>query len=183
MFKRMLGANLAALALGGAAMASEAGSSAAAGGRTGGSSGFANATAHYEGDIGFANSKTHSGEVNFGRGVAIGLDENGLSLSISHALATKFGPAIATNFNLSIDRDGDVSSSHGIAVGEGPLHRAAEAGGATSAGRRDGGATSFARADSDRFGRARAHSESLQSRDRERDGRRHSEPHLIRVRR
>ncbi len=139
-----------------AALGSEAQTSASAGSHRGQRNGTANATASYEGDVGFARTDSRSGAVNLARGVAVGFDEDGLSLSISNAIAPRFGPALATNFNLSIDADGDVSTSHGIALANSPIHRDVSAGGSTRSGGRFATpvATSTASANTDPFGRA-----------------------------
>lgn len=142
------------------AMASDAATSATAGRGPGG--GNAAATARYEGEVGFARTNTQTGRVNLARGVAVGIDDDGLSLSISNAIATSHGPAVASTLNLSIDRDGSVATSSGVSVANGPIQREATAGGQTSTGR--GGATAQALASgrTDRFGQVRAttHSES-----------------------
>lgn len=119
---------LVALSCGNAVFASEAQTSATAGGGLG-RAGTAAATARYEGDRGFARTDTKTGKVNLARGVAVGVDEDGLTLSISTAIAPKNGPALATNFNLSIGRDGDVGGSVGHAVALGGLQREVSAGG------------------------------------------------------
>lgn len=143
--------NLAAAVLSGlfltaSTFAGDAATSATAGSnpRTGG--GTAAATATYDGRVGFARTDTRSGRVNTARGVAVGVDENGLSLSVSTAVAGRVGPAIATNFNLTIDRDGDVAHSTGVSVANGPGPREVTAGGSTGATRNTIGATSFGHA-------------------------------------
>jgi hypothetical protein len=125
-------ASLIRLALVAPALASDAQTSATAtGGR--GRSGTATASARYEGDIGFARTDTRSGSVNLARGVAVGFDEDGLSLSLSLALAPKRGPAVATTFNISLDRDGEVATSVGTALATGGTSRSVSAGGSTAA--------------------------------------------------
>jgi hypothetical protein len=104
-----------------------------------GRSGTAAASAHYAGDVGFARSDTRTGRINLARGVALGVDENGLALSVSTAIAPRFGPAIATTFNMSLGRDGHSSASFGTALAQGPAERGVSAGGATTS--RPGGAT------------------------------------------
>ena len=151
--KRVLGTLLAALSMSGAALAGEAETSATAGSSRGNRNGTAAATARYAGDVGFAQTRTNSGRVNTAQGVAVGFDRNGLSLSVSNAVAFGQGPALASNFNLSIGRDGRVSHSTGRALSTAPVHRSATAGG--SAGNRRG-ATSFASGKTDRFGRVQA---------------------------
>lgn len=151
------------LGLSAVANASDAATSATVGGFRGSTTGVAAASARYVGDIGFARTTSHSGSLNLARGVAVGFDEDGLSLSVSNAVATRHGPAIATNFNLTIGRDGDVSSSSGLAVANGPIHREASAGGSvgTGPGR---AATSIASGKSDRFGRVVAETRAEQRR-------------------
>lgn len=133
---------LTGLTLTATAIASDAATTATAGTRPNG--GQAAATAAYDGRIGFARSNTHSGRLNAAKGVAVAVDKDGISLSVSTALATKLGPAVAANFNMSIDRDGDVSKSTGLAIAKGPLVREASAGGATHAGRFGVGSASTA---------------------------------------
>ncbi len=141
------------------AWASDAATSATAGGNRHGD-GSAAATASYEGDVGFARTDSRSGRVNIARGVAVGVDQNGLSLSVSNAIAPQFGPAIATNFNMSIDRDGDVSVSGGAAVARSPIHREVNAGGSAGTGRP---ATATAGGETDRFGRVDAQTHARSS--------------------
>ena len=145
-----------------AAYGADANSSATAG-SNGGRTGTAVATAGYEGDFGFARTDSNSGRVNTARGVAVGVDNDGVSLSLSNALATQHGPAIATNYNLSIGRDGRVSSSFGASVANGPVHREASAGGRTATTANGGGAVSEASGRTDRFGSVEARSEAHDS--------------------
>ncbi len=130
--------------------------------------GTAAAGARYEGDFGFARSDTRTGKMNFARGVAVGVDENGLSLSISTAIAPNRGPALATNFNLSIGSDGEVAASTGRVLAEGGARRTAETGGFAGATPR--GAASLARAGGDSGARgvvhAVAHSEHYRPQER-----------------
>lgn len=151
---RLLAA-LAGIFVVGAANASDATTSASAGSNRYGP-GTAAATASYGGDVGFARTDSRSGRVNLARGVAVGVDQNGLSLSLSNAVALQGGPAVATNLNLSIDRDGDVSVSGGHAVARGPIHQSVYAGGGAGNGR---AAIATAGGNTDRFGRvdARTH--------------------------
>ncbi len=119
---------LVALAFTTSARASDAETSAAAtSGR--GRTGTATATARYEGDVGFARTDTRTGAVNVARGVAIGVDEDGISLSVSLAVAPQRGPAYATNFNLSFDTNGDSAASFGTAIATGGTRRTITAGG------------------------------------------------------
>ena len=136
-----------------AAFASDAQTSATAGSNSNQRNGTAAATAQYEGDLGFARTDSQSGSLNRSRGVAVGVDEDGLSLSLSNAFATRYGPAVATSFNLSIGRDGQVSRSGGLTIADGPLEREATAGGRTSTGRQGNTATAQASGRTDRYGR------------------------------
>lgn len=145
------------------ALASEAETSATAGSNRFNRNGTAAATARYEGDVGFARTDTRSGRVNLARGVAVGFDEDGLSLSVSNAIAGRFGPGLATNFNLSIGLDGEVSHSTGVAVTHAPIHQTVSAGGSTTASRFGGGSTSVANGFTDPFGTARATTHSYSS--------------------
>jgi len=150
---------MAGLVASAAAYASEAATSATAGSGYG-RNGNASATARYEGKLGWARTDTHSGPVNLARGVAVGVDEDGISVSVSNAIAPNRGPALATTFNLSIGRDGDVSHSRGISVADGPFEREATAGGSTAAERGRTTSTALAGGRTDRFGRVVAHSSS-----------------------
>jgi hypothetical protein len=163
---RMKPTSVAVLALlcSSAAWASEAETSASAGSNRYQRNGTATATARYSGDIGSARTQSRSGQVSVARGVAWGLDKDGLSLSVSNAVAPSRGPAVATTFNLSIGRDGRVSHSTGLAISKGPIQRSASAGGAASTKRHGGSATAFAAGKSDRFGRVRAVTQSRQHR-------------------
>jgi len=120
-----------ALMIGGpiAALASDAETSATA---TRGRTGTAAATAHYAGEVGFARTTTSTGAVNVARAVAVGVDENGVSLSVSTAVAPRSGPAVATNFNLSIGTNGEVARSTGRAEAVGGAARTVSAGGKAS---------------------------------------------------
>jgi len=116
-----------------AVMAGEATTSAYAG-NSGRNGGTVAATAHYDGadgGVGLARTQTRSGEVNLARGLALGVDENGLDFSFSHAIATPHGPAYAGTLNLSIGRNGDVSGSYGGVLSQGGAVRNAQAGGTT----------------------------------------------------
>lgn len=86
--------------------------------------GVATATAQYTGDAGYARTSSHSGDVSRARGIAVGVDENGLAISLSNAVEHN-GLALATNFNINIGRDGDVSTSSGLALGRGGSQREA----------------------------------------------------------
>ncbi len=141
----------------GTALAGEATTSANAGTTYGGK---ASATANWNGDggNGFSRTRTQTGDVNLARGVAFGVDKDGMDLSFSHAIAPKLGPAYAGTFHLSIGTDGQVSGSYGGVVSKGGLVRSAEAGGTTSS--RTGAATAVARGDTAPGGsvQARTHS-------------------------
>lgn len=97
--------------------------------------GNAAATANWTGTDdgrGFARTRTDTrGNLNLARGVAVGVDENGLDLSFSHAIAPKLGPAYAGTFNLSIGTDGKVSGSYGGALANGGIDRTVTSGGST----------------------------------------------------
>lgn len=124
------------LALSMAASGGEADTSASARRGSFGRPGTATGTAHYEGDTGFARTDTRTGAVNESRSVALGVDEDGLALSVSTAVAPNRGPAMAANFNLSIGEDGDVSGGFGLALGrDRGSSTVAVAGGASTGGR------------------------------------------------
>ncbi len=107
--------------------------------------GTASATANYSGrGQGFARTRTQSGNLSFGRGVAFGIDRNGVNFSTSSAFAPALGPAVASNFNLSVAFNGEVSGSHGLSVAGGSRQRSAHAGGSSKI--RRGRATSISRA-------------------------------------
>lgn len=117
------------------AFGGEASTSASAG-SNGIGPGTATANAAYTGGgRGFARTQTRSGRVNFGRGVAYGIDRNGVSFSSSHAVAGRFGPAVARNFNITIGFDGRVTRSSGVSVASGSPAREAHAGGFANARR------------------------------------------------
>lgn len=130
----VIGVMLAMLAVATPALASDAWTSASATNNRG-RPGTATATAGYTGDQGFARTQTRSGGFTLSRAVAVGVDEDGLSISVSNALAPRNGPAIATTFNLSIDLDGGVSRSGGAAVAVGGIDRSVSAAGRAAAPR------------------------------------------------
>ncbi len=146
-----------ALLLPASTLASDAETSASAGSNT------AMATAHYQGDIGFARTNTRTGRINVARGVAVGVDENGLSLSLSSAIAPRRGPALATNFNMSIGRDGQTSTSVGRAVASGSRDRTVAVSGNTTT-RHNGSVMSMASGRTGRGGTVQAHTESRSTR-------------------
>lgn len=97
-------------------------------------SGTAAATANYNGGSGPSLVRTHTdtGSVNLARGLAVGLDEDGLDFSYSHAIAPNGGgPAYAGTFNMSIGANGQVAGSYGGTIAQGGLERTASAGGTT----------------------------------------------------
>lgn len=152
---------IAALGLTATMMAGEAFSGASAGmGPIG--PGTATATAGYTGNgQGIANTNTHSGNnFSFGRGVSFGIDEDGVSLSASHAIATRNGPAVATTFNMSIGFNGSVASSRGGSVASGGIARTAEASGSAGIHRGNPVATARAGGHTVRGGRVRAFTDS-----------------------
>jgi len=155
---------LTALSFSGLVFASDAATSASAGSNSFRRNGRSSATARYDGRVGFARTDTRSGRLNLARGVAVGADRNGVTLSVSNAVAPRFGPALATNFNLGIGRDGSVSTSRGSSLSFGPFKRSAFAGGGVSTRRHGSTATSVAGGRSDRFGRVSARSQSQQRR-------------------
>ena len=127
--------------------------------------GTATAGAAYTGGgQGWARTNTRSGNnLNFGQGISFGVDPaTGVSFSASNAVAPRFGPAMASNFNLSIGLDGSVANSGGLSVANGGLSRNVHAGG--FAGTNHGGsvAGSTAGGDTGRFGsvHARTYSDS-----------------------
>jgi hypothetical protein len=136
-----------------AVLGSDAQTSASAGAGRFGRPGSATATANYEGDAGFARTDTRSGTVNIARGIAVGVDENGIALSISTAIAPRRGPAVATNFSIAIGNDG-TATSDGLAVSVGPAHRSVAAAGGVGAEPFGSQAISTASASSDRLGHA-----------------------------
>ncbi len=125
-------------------------------------SGSAGATANYDGNggVGFARTRSDTGNVNTARGLAVGVDEDGLDFSFSHAVAPKTGPAYAGTLNLSIGREGEVSGSYGGSLAQGGVARTVNAGGETRSDRFGGSATASAGGDTVGGGRvdARTHS-------------------------
>lgn len=116
------------------ALAGEASTDASATSGWGNQGGTAQANASWDGDggRGLTRTDTRTGRVNLARGLAVGIDRDGLDLSFSHAIAGNRGPGYAGTFNLSIGRDGSVSHSYGGAVSRGGYRRSVEAGGAAS---------------------------------------------------
>jgi hypothetical protein len=92
--------------------------------------GTANATAAYVGDgRGQARTNTRSGPVSLAEGLAFGVDRDGIDFSVSYAVASRFAPALASTFNMSIGRDGSVASSGGLSVANPAPIRSVNAGG------------------------------------------------------
>lgn len=144
---RMISAlTAAALTMNWSAAAALAGGAATSASATsnGRSPGTAAATAQYSGDRGFARTDTRSGPVSYGSGVAYSVDRNGISLSVSQAVAGVLGPAVASSLNISIGHNGSVASSSSLSVAGGRGARSVTAGGATSTHRT--GATAVATA-------------------------------------
>lgn len=135
-----------------ATLAAGAGTSATAGSSRWSVNGTAAATAEYQGNAGWTRTEAQSGRINTATGVAVGVDEDGIALSVSNALATPGGPALAGNFNLSIDRNGGVSGSFGVTSASGPHFREASAGGASATTRHGGTAISEASGRTDDHG-------------------------------
>lgn len=92
--------------------------------------GTATATAAYTGDgRGQARTNTRSGQVSLAEGLAFGVDRDGIDFSVSYAVASRFAPALASTFNMSIGRDGSVASSGGLSVASPAPVRSVNAGG------------------------------------------------------
>ena len=128
-----------------ACWAGEAATTASAG-SNGSRTGSASASASYTGDgRGFAQTSTRSGPVSVGRGIAYGVDRDGITFSASHAVASRFGPAVASSLNITIGRDGSVAHSTGLSIAGGDRTRVANAGG-FAANHRGSGATAGATA-------------------------------------
>lgn len=136
----------------GTAWAGEASTSAYADSGWGRNSGTAIATADWDGDggRGYTQTRTQTGRVNLARGLSVGVDRDGVDFSFSHAIAGQRGPGYAGTFNLSIGRDGSVSTGYGQSVALGGIARSVEAGGTTSSSRN--GTVSLARAGGDTRG-------------------------------
>src|SRR3972149_3496574 len=84
--------------------------------------GTAAATANYNGGSGPSLVRTHTdtGAVNLAHGLAVGLDEDGLDFSYSHAVAPSGGgPAYAGTLNMSIGTNGQVGGSYGGTLAQG----------------------------------------------------------------
>jgi hypothetical protein len=137
-----------------AVSASDARTSAEVGSSRGGTD-HAAATADYDGRVGIARTNAKTGKINLARGLALGLDEDGVSFSLSQALGGKRA-SLASNLNVSLNRDGDHSVSFGSTVSRGSQHHTARVEGGASADRRRTRATAAARGDADRRGRVDA---------------------------
>ena len=95
--------------------------------------GTAAATATYDGNgVGYTQTRTHSGRLNLARGVSVGIDEDGVMLSTSYAIAPTRGAAVAGSFNLRIGRDGSVAGGAGQSVATGSHRRSVNASGFVS---------------------------------------------------
>lgn len=120
--------------------------------------GNAGAIAQYNGqpgNLGIARTDTRTGTVNLARGLAVGVDADGLDFSFSHAIAPNGGPAYAGTLNLSIGRNGEVNGSYGGVLSQGGVVRNVESGGSTSS-RIGGTPTAIARGDATPGGRVTA---------------------------
>ena len=126
--------------------------------------GSAMATAQYEGTVGLARTRTQTGKVTLARGLAVGFDEDGLSVSVSHGVASRRGPAYAGTFNLAINPNGQVSGSYGGVLSRGGSSRSATAGSSVQAARRGGSATAFATGHTRGGGTVKASTQSYQRR-------------------
>jgi hypothetical protein len=125
--------------------------------------GTAEATAGYSGGgVGFARTDSDSGRVSRSRGLAFGVDEDGMSLSSSYAVAPKLGPAVAGTFNLAVGTDGSVSRSVGRTTAYGSGGREVSAGGFASPGsyRRPPAAGSTVHGRTGPLGRVFSHTDS-----------------------
>ncbi len=166
LFAGMLGGLLAT-----GAWAGESSTSATAG-ANGRGSGTAAATADYQGNgIGFTKTKARTGRLNFARGLSVGFDETGLSLSHSYALAGQRGPAVGGTLNLHVGLDGQTSVSGGRVTADGSPERSVTTGGvAGNTGRTPYAASSASGRTAGRgdvqaktFSRTRAHERTRES--------------------
>ncbi len=83
--------------------------------------GSANAGASTDAPFGIARTGTRVGRVNVGRGLAVGMGPNGLTLSHTIGVGQN-GLGAAHNFNMSIGREG-TNIGHGAVVTAGPGSR------------------------------------------------------------
>ncbi len=163
LMRKSLRNSVAALVLLSSSMlfAGEASTSATAGSNGGRRPGTAGATASYVGEgPGLARTTTRSGNVNYGRGVAFGVDDDGVSFSVSQALAGRVGPAIASTFNISLGFDGQVSASNGWSVADHSRTRTVNAGGFARSDRGNTISGATAGGSTGRFGTVKAKTES-----------------------
>ncbi len=152
------------LILANAAMAGDASTSANATNGWG-TPGTAGATADWSGGDdgrGFARTHSNTGNVNTSRGVAFGVDDEGMDLSFSHAIAPKQGPAYAGTLNMSIGNNGQVTGSYGGVIANGGTQRAVESGGSTTS-RPGGAATATATGDTRHGGTVQANTHAYQN--------------------
>jgi hypothetical protein len=128
--------------------------------------GYAGATADYNGNgIGVTRTKAETGRINFARGLSLGFDEDGLSLSTSYALAPKYGPAVGGTFNMNIGLDGQRSASFGQTVASGDRNRTVTAGGFAGSNRGMGRAGATVTGTTGPRGEVRSMTRSLSSQD------------------
>ncbi len=119
-----------------AAFAGSANTSATAG-SGGWGPGTAAATANYDGDgIGFTKTKASSGRVNIARGLSVGFDQSGLSVSHSYAVAGQRGPAVGGTLNVHVGQDGVALSGGQSVASQGRSREVTVSGQAGSNGRR-----------------------------------------------
>ncbi len=144
------------------AMAGEATTNAWANNAGGGTAG---ATASYDGapgGMGVSRTRTQTGDINLSRGLAVGVDKDGLDFSFSHAIAPQHGPAYAGTFNVSVGTNGQVNGSYGTVLSQGGVVREVEAGGTTRSGY-NGASTALARGDANPGGQVTASTHSYSS--------------------
>ncbi len=119
-----------------AAFAGVANTSATAG-SSGWGPGTAAATANYDGDgVGFTKTKASSGKLNIARGLSVGFDQSGLSVSHSYAIAGQRGPAVGGTLNVHIGQDGVALSGGQTVASQGRTREVTASGEAGSVGRR-----------------------------------------------
>lgn len=133
-------------------------------GSNGRGAGTAGATANYDGGgIGFTRTKADTGRINLARGLAVGFDEDGLSVSHSYALAPTYGPAVGGTFNMHIGLDGEATVSAGRVTADGDPVRVVTAGGNAGSNGRSPVATATASGETGRRGEVRAETRSFSS--------------------
>ena len=119
--------------------------------------GQAVATAEYNGNgVGFARTDTRSGNVNLARGLSVGFDQDGLSLSHSFAVAGRNGPAVGTTLNMHIGLDGRGQVSTGQVIASGDNNRSVTVAGGASRRGNSSQAYSTANGKTGRYGEVRA---------------------------